>query len=181
MPNRFHAVRALLARAQQEVRRVVRDAPALSRRFWAAAKARWAAFRADPAAQDRALARTVFAAIFGFFVVSVDYLVTGGPDWNPGAAPAPRAFAQDRVEVSVFTPAYATTPVLDVASVEPADYSFTNETLLGGPDVILASADGPDEARVLEVGFTQIAPDEAGAKIKGVAAAISVSAAAALW
>ncbi len=181
MPARLPAPRVLLSRARRRLRALVIGAPALGSKVGAWAQQSWAALRTDPAARDRALGRTVFAAIFGFFVVSVDYLITGGPDWNPGAAPAPRVTAQNRVEATVFTPAFAPPPVLQTASLEAGDYSLTTETLLGGPEMILASAEGAGGARPVETVYTPMAQIEPDAKLKGVAAVISVSASAALW
>lgn len=177
MLDRFRNVRAIFAGTCQIAGRAAREAEPRARALWAAVEARYAAFRADPAAQERALARGIFVAIFAFFFVSVDYLMTGGPDWNPAAAPAPRAALQDRVEAAVYVPSFTAPPARD-SSMTPADFSFTAETLLGGPDTILASAPPDDSPRAVVIGFTATPI----AKTKGApAAAVTVSASATLW
>ena len=96
----------------------------------------------DPAKRDRVKAHLAFVLIFGFVVSSVDYLITGGPDWNPaGEAYAmemrgPRSYAAPvRAEQTTLT---ATTEE-EAALAEEVDYSFTTETLLGAPDTVFAS------------------------------------------
>ena len=105
----------------------------------------------DPAKRDRVKAHLAFVLIFGFVVSSVDYLITGGPDWNPaGEAYAmemrgPRSYAAPvRAEPTALT----ATAEQEAAAVEAIDYSFTTETLLGGPDTVLAnSAPAPFEGK----------------------------------
>lgn len=91
-----------------------------------------------PAIRERALASAVFAGIFAFGIASIDYLITGGPDWNPGAlgqayamemtAPAPRLTAFVSAE-----PPSGEAPRLEAVE-EEVDYSIPTEVLLGGPE-----------------------------------------------
>jgi len=97
----------------------------------------------DPAKRDRVKAHLAFVLIFGFVVSSVDYLITGGPDWNPtGEAyamemPGPRNYAAPtRAEPTNL----AATTEEQAALIEEIDYSFTAETLLGGPETVLANS-----------------------------------------
>jgi hypothetical protein len=96
--------------------------------------------RTDAAVRDRIACVSAFAFIFTFFVGSVDAIVTGAADWNPGAEAAemPRAYAQ---HVDYVLPAFsdAEAPPEEAQAIALEDYSFTTETLLGGPDTGLAN------------------------------------------
>ncbi len=92
--------------------------------------------RASAPLRERLTATLVFTAIFAFAVASMDYLITGGPDWNPGGQAyamevpsmqraALRPPPQHDLTLHDLTPA----PLL-VAAV---DYSVATEVLLGGP------------------------------------------------
>lgn len=121
------------------MRRLQRAAKNLRR----AAAATWAAFtalRTDPAQRERAFAGAVFAGIFAFGAMSVDYLITGGPDWNPGgvayAMEAPGApFAQPHMHTRAVADNAEPPPILLTSiSEDVVDYSYTSEELLGGFD-----------------------------------------------
>lgn len=116
---------------------------------WTAARGWIARLNADAALRERMFARAVFAAIFAFGVVAFDQIVTGGADWQIGAgqayartppvapavvsrAPSAPAFAADDADAPIAEPIFE------------IDYSFTTETLLGGPDD-LAAPDGSHE------------------------------------
>lgn len=129
MFERISLPRKPLVRARAVARHVQRQA----RAFWAV-----------PANRERSKASAVFAAIFAFTAAGVDYVVTGGPDWNPGGV----AYAmeinptQTRGDLVVRAgPLAPTQNAEDDAWIEiaPIDYSFTTETLLGGPDTVLAA------------------------------------------
>jgi len=106
----------------------------------------------NSAARERFWAAGTFALIFGFFVAGVDYVISGGPDWNP-EAPVTEAHAAQVHRVAALAP--SAPPALSAALqqkaealeaeggavVEEIDYSFTTEVLLGGPDTVLASAE----------------------------------------
>jgi len=96
-------------------------------------------FKRSPAQQDRAAMVATFAFIGLFAVGSVDAIITGGADFAPGSA-----YAAEYHPQRVVQPEAAPAPVVEVASTEAAskavaelDYSFTTETLLGGPELEL--------------------------------------------
>jgi hypothetical protein len=105
----------------------------------------WNAWR-HPARRERVKATAAFAFIVAFTAGSIDYLITGGPDWNPGGeayameAPQPRVLAA-AAPATLSLPA---PPGLTPAAPLEIDYSWTSEELLGGPDaaapVIFADA-----------------------------------------
>ena len=113
-----------------------RSAARVWTRLVAAARLVSRKMRNNAALRERALASAAFAGIFAFGVLGIDYLITGGPDWNPGGAQAYAmeishpifvARPQTRVEAEVAPPA------LHMAFAE-VDYSVATEDLLGGPD-----------------------------------------------
>lgn len=110
-------------------------------RAWRRLHRYYRTLRHDPAARDRAAAVSTFAFIFAFAVLSVDYVVTGGPDWNPDAEAAELPAAYTRVAVPPPPRLPHAAPPERPAVVEPAevDYSLTTEDLLGGPGTDLAS------------------------------------------
>ena len=92
---------------------------------------------ASPVVRERALASAVFACIFAFATLSMDYLVTGGPDWNPGggeslSAPIVERVAATSLRIASMEPA-PTLPV--VIAIETADFGGPVGELLGGPDM----------------------------------------------
>lgn len=110
----------------------------------------WSRILGDSVVRERALASAVFAGIFAFGVVSLDYLITGGPDWNPGAMG--QAYA---MELSPHHFAATQTPADRSGSppplrptVEEIDYSVPTEVLLGGPSDWIESDFTYDEAAV---------------------------------
>jgi len=95
-----------------------------------------AAHMRDPVARERSLAAGVFALIFAGLVGGVDYVITGGPAWNPNRevqitfAP-PQAYV--RAPAPTFTN-YTPPPSLPVAEAyDVRDYGTPMEDLLGGP------------------------------------------------
>jgi hypothetical protein len=129
MFERINLPRKPLVRARAAARQLSRRA----RAFWAL-----------PANRERSKASAVFAAIFAFTAVGVDYVVTGGPDWNPGGVAYAMEVSQTQTHGELVVRAGPLAPTQnteDEAWIEiaPIDYSFTTETLLGGPDTILAS------------------------------------------
>ncbi len=66
---------------------------------------------ASAALREQVFAIAVFAGILGFALISMDYLISGGPDWNPGPAPAQ----------VLASPAHATSlPRVAIAEPPPA-------------------------------------------------------------
>jgi hypothetical protein len=102
--------------------------------------------RTDAAVRDRIACVSAFAFVFTFFIGSVDAIVTGAADFNPGAEAAemPRTHVQ---HVTYTPPVFqdAEAPPEAFEAIELVDYSFTNETLLGGPETMLVSdvSEGP--------------------------------------
>lgn len=86
--------------------------------------------------EERILATATFALIFATTVSCLDALVTGaGPDWNPGGEAYAMEVESRTVEPVRAAPLSLAPIVLETASVQ-ADYSFTTEVLLGGPDAV---------------------------------------------
>jgi hypothetical protein len=96
-------------------------------------------FKRSPAQQDRAAMIASFAFIGLFAVGSVDAIITGRADFAPGSAYAAE-YHPARVEEALQpTLAPAEEPAAEDAAKSAAaiDYSFTTETLLGGPELEL--------------------------------------------
>lgn len=92
--------------------------------------------RANVAVRERALASAVFAGIFAFGALGIDYLITGGPDWNPGGA---EAYAMEIPQSAAVAPRQSqitqeTAPPVHRSAFSEIDYSVAGEELLGGPD-----------------------------------------------
>lgn len=68
--------------------------------------------------RERTQAVAVFALIFGFFVTSVDFLLTGGPEFGPGAQAAAYTTHVDLIAPSSGGRAEA---VIEMASLGPAE------------------------------------------------------------
>lgn len=99
----------------------------------------------DPAKRDRVKAHLVFALIFGFVISSTDYLITGGPEWNPAGEAYAMEMRQTRSSAPVRAePTTLTASDEELPAIEDVDYSFTTETLLGGSDTVLASSAAAD-------------------------------------
>ena len=117
-----------LARSCQSVAsRIARGHAALAR------------LRTDAAARERVAAAAVFAGIFVFAIGSVDYLITGGPDWNPGA---PQIVASQTVERAAATSLRVDAvelPPPQLAPIELAEASGPVGELLGGPEYFEAA------------------------------------------
>ncbi|MGE0739836.1 MAG: hypothetical protein AB7O98_00725 [Hyphomonadaceae bacterium] len=136
----------------------------------------------DPKKRERFWAASTFAIIFTVFAGGVDYVLSGGPEWNPGAAAAPYVPEVQRVVVAAQAAAEVELP----APVEPivvhqiADYSFTTETLLGGPELALAADELLEvpTIRAIDISYT---PGEPLDDPKPTKISLNVSAAAATW
>lgn len=98
-------------------------------------------FKRNPAQRDRAAMYATFAFIGFFAVGSVDAIITGRADFAPHAAYAaeyrPTSFAAPAPVVT--TAAVEEPATVEALKVTEVDYSFTTETLLGGPVMELAS------------------------------------------
>jgi hypothetical protein len=138
--------------------------------------------RAVPAARERALATAVFAAIFAFALGSVDYLITGGPDWNPGGMG--QAYAMEvahpryRAPQSVPAPASEALVLTETVAIEEEDYSIATEELLGGPDALNyaeaafypANASGKGGAAAAAETLMSVSISMDSSRLKGVSA-----------
>jgi hypothetical protein len=103
----------------------------------------------DEPARERAQAIAAFACIFAFTFASIDYLITGGPDWNPGGEAYAMEAAPSRAPAPPPSIASEPPPTLATLTVAEPDYRFTSEELLGGPrsEFAFAEFDEPrDEA-----------------------------------
>lgn len=94
--------------------------------------------------RDRVKMHLAFALVFGLLVTGTDYVITGGVEWNPGGEAYAMEMPQSRTQADLVVragPLPPTTAAKDPEWIEiaPLDYSFTTETLLGGPDTVLAS------------------------------------------
>lgn len=111
--------------------RLAHQAGALIRRSWRRA-----------VHQERILATAIFALIASTAMTGLDYVVTGGaPDWNPVG----EAYAQE-LHTTARPAQLATITKVDFPSATPAltqqaDFRFTSEVLLGGPDEVFAQED----------------------------------------
>jgi hypothetical protein len=104
----------------------------------------------DPAGRERVHATSVFALIFAFAVTSVDFLVTGGPEWSADAYAATRG-AQVQSIVDAPSPISDSAQPLELRSefrlddhIEGLDAS----ALLGGPEFAVARPPRPRHAPV---------------------------------
>lgn len=118
--------------SMRTVRSIVVAAQAVTTRLrhWAASTWR------NPAVRERALACATFAAIFAATIGSVDYIITGGPSWNPGgeayAYEAPRPRAEPPAPTFVgYAPPPPPVYAEDYAIFEYA--AMSPDALLGGP------------------------------------------------
>lgn len=124
-----------LGELTQRVRRTWRNSRAWGLRTWR-----------NPTKRERVKATATFAFIFAFAVGSMDYLITGGPDWNPDGGQAYASEYVAPVRLSFATAEAAPLeppPTLAEIDAKSVDYSFTSEDLLGGP-VTSAAFDGFD-------------------------------------
>ncbi len=121
----------------------------LSRRALRRVRAKLSAGLRNRAVRERSAAAAAFALIAAVLVGSVDYLITGGPDWNPGAAEAAQIAPTPALIAAPVAPAPAPDPVGAAPrfALEAVDYSVATETLLGGPTDYAAVYE-PDEARL---------------------------------
>lgn len=129
------------------VDRHAREAAAAALKAWAhlvaAARRLASKVRCNAALREHALASATFAGILALGAVGLDYVITGGPDWNPGGA---QAYAMEIASPS-FVPRsqpHATEapnlmpPHRSLGFVE-IDYSNATEDLLGGPYDVYAA------------------------------------------
>lgn len=119
-------------------------------------------FKRSPVQQDRAAMYATFAFIGLFAVASVDAIIMGRADFGPGSAyaaeyqspqtraPAPLVLAAAE---DVELPA-----AVKAATGAEVDYSFTTESLLGGPDLEIVGAPLFQDAVVDGVKVGQPAP-----------------------
>ncbi|MFO1016311.1 MAG: hypothetical protein U1E03_01865 [Hyphomonadaceae bacterium] len=149
----------------------LRDLPSKAHRAWRQTRAYALRTWRNPEKRERIKATTTFAFIAAFTVVSLDHLITGGTDWNPDGGQAyamevSRSFAQPvapQVQTAELT---SLAPVLaETEEPEPVDYSYTTETLLGGPDTELPTY------RPFADGFTDAADKALTADYAGAASA----------
>lgn len=85
--------------------------------------------------EERILATATFALIFATTLSCLDALVTGaGPDWNPGGEAYAMEIESRTVEPVRAAPMSLAPIVLETAA--EADFNFTTEVLLGGPDAV---------------------------------------------
>ncbi|MEZ5956450.1 MAG: hypothetical protein R3C27_04475 [Hyphomonadaceae bacterium] len=100
-------------------------------------------FKRSPKQQDRAAMVATFAFIGLFAVGSVDAIITGRADFAPGSA-----YAAEYTAARVAPRAPAVVAAVEEPKAEDAtktvsdaniDYSYTTETLLGGPELELLS------------------------------------------
>jgi len=100
-------------------------------------------FKRSPEQQDRAAMLATFAFIGLFAVGSVDAIITGGADFAPGSA-----YAAEYTPARVAEPVPAAVATVEepkeedtakTAATASIDYSFTTETLLGGPELDLVA------------------------------------------
>lgn len=78
------------------------------------------------AGRERIHAVTVFTLIFAFAVTSIDFLVTGGPDFS-GGAPRPQQFASAAAASPIST---TVTPAPEPVSIAPAPAAQTEEAVI---------------------------------------------------
>lgn len=104
-----------------------------------------------------------FAALALFAAASLDYLVSGGPDWNPSAQAAPYLSADRYVtlsslpEIAYAPPQPSPEPTLAVEEAQPPRvYPSTTEELLGGP--IDGAAIGVEDAALANERLKRGAP-----------------------
>lgn len=123
MSKRFNIGRA--------ARKVIESAGKRAQRIWASAEKR-----------DRMKMHLAFVLVFALLVTGTDYVITGGVEWNPGGEayamelPQSPQLAEATVRAGPLPPAEVKEEFVELA---PIDYSFTTETLLGGPDTVLAA------------------------------------------
>lgn len=115
--------------------------PRLHMAFRRARIALWR-FKRSPAQQDRAAMLASFAFIGIFAIGSVDAIITGRADFAPGSAYAaeyhPASVASAQAPIALAS-AEAAEAEVAIKSAEAIDYSFTTETLLGGPELELVA------------------------------------------
>lgn len=123
-------------------------------------RGRAAAQRTWPRIREHVKATATFAAIAAFGALSFDYLITGGPQWNP-AAPVldiiTPAAAAERAPVSVPMQRIAFEPEVEFTPIVAEEFALTGpvEELLGGPDTVFV-ASAAEEPALLRVSFAAI-------------------------
>jgi hypothetical protein len=110
-------------------------------------------FLRDAAMRDRALAHVVFAGIFVFAVGSFDFLITGGPEWNPGPASAATQVQHLEPTQTRNWQAETAEPPPQYPGIEPRQMMIADgapvEELLGGPEITFASLSADEGALAL--------------------------------
>lgn len=94
--------------------------------------------------RDRVKMHMAFALVLALLVTGTDYVITGGVEWNPGGEAYAMEMPQSQTRGELVVRAGPLPPTTDAKDAEwieiaPIDYSFTTETLLGGPDTVLAA------------------------------------------
>jgi hypothetical protein len=136
----------------------------------------------ERSARERVWASATFALIFALLVGGVDYVLTGGPEWTPGAAPAPSIEPVQRVEATTLPMrAFPLPPPVEADDETDkfalADFSTTNEELLGGPELMAVSDEQLElTPEMIDVSYTPDAPVRIKTK-----AALSASLDESLW
>lgn len=113
-----------------------------------------------PRQQRRWRRGTIVAAIMAGGVFGLDYVVTGGPDWNPIGADAPRfelVSSAAAAEHPLLPVSYALEPapelpkrVIETAALETYDPNVSANDLLGAPVYARAIAADVEIAALLE-------------------------------
>lgn len=120
---------------------------ALMRQAWSAGACLAARWRNDAGFRERQFGKVVFSGILALTIVSFDYLITGGPDWNPGAPTfmqeAHAASVERRMPIAVarFEEIAVAPAPIEVVEEDLAAALLSADDLLGGPDAIVFAAD----------------------------------------
>lgn len=109
--------------------------------------------------RERVIATGVFAGLALIAAAGLDYIISGGPDWNPNAEAAPYVSAAVTLTALPDLPYAAPLPApapatLDTEAAAPLVYAMAAEELLGGPD-------GLDDASTQPAAF-EFAPTKFG-------------------
>lgn len=127
----------LAANAGAKARALRRHAGAAANAGWRTAAGTVAAIRSEHL-RERLWAVGAFAGLALILAASFDFLLGGGPDWNPGAEAAPyRANAYVALsalpEIPYAPPAELAAAPEEQARVTPVSYTAPAGVLLGGP------------------------------------------------
>ena len=128
MFDRFAALRSASSLVHKYARRL---------RAWAALQWR------DPARRDRVQAAATCAIIGAFTLASIDYLICGGMDWNPGGEAYAMEIAPPRTGSAALAaaPAPLAPPARVTTPSHPGDHAVFVQELLGGPGPLAPAED----------------------------------------